>query len=186
MKLKIQYREGKAKCEAGRIRREGNIPAVLYSRGESGMKLLVDGAEFATAVRITPKDHLSTVVFTLVDGEGKERKALVKEIQYHVTTYRILHLDLQELHDDVLVNVNVPIELKGTAECAGVKLGGFVRPVIRKLRVRCLPKDMPASFELDVKDMGLKQSKRLSDISIGSSVKPMVDVNEVAVVIAKR
>jgi len=65
-------------------------------------------------------------------------------------------------------------------------LGGFMRQVIRALKVSCLPKDIPQEFVLDVKDLSIAQSKRLSDIELPSSVRPLARMNEIAVVIAKK
>ncbi len=57
------------------------------------------------------------------------------------------------------LRVNVPIQLVGTADCAGVKLGGFLRQVIRSLKVSCLPKHIPQEFTFDVRDLNIAQSK---------------------------
>ncbi len=111
---------------------------------------------------------------------------ILKDIQYDPTNYSIIHLDFEELLDDVPVNVKVPIECTGVVDCTGVKLGGILRQVIRHLRVRCLPKDMPSFFQVDVKAMGIMDVKRLADLNIPQTVRPLADMNEVAVVIAKR
>lgn len=58
--------------------------------------------------------------------------------------------------------------------------------MIRYLRVRCLPKDLPPFFELDVRELGLKQTKRLSDLIIPQDVRPLIGLNEVVAVIVKR
>jgi large subunit ribosomal protein L25 len=58
--------------------------------------------------------------------------------------------------------------------------------VIRSLRVRCLPQDLPSSFDLDVKSLALFEVKRLADLEIPPAVRPLADLHEVAVVIAKR
>lgn len=186
MKLTVSKRNSEKKSEAKKLRREGNIPAVIYSGGKEGTAITVDGREFQKHMSNVKRGHLPTTVFTLVDEEGKERKAIVKDIQYHVTTYNILHLDFEELHDDVLVNVKVPIEFLHAADCVGVKLGGVLRQVIRHLRVRCLPKDMPHSFGIDVKSLNMKDTKRLRDIDIPAGVRPMANMDEVVVVVAKR
>jgi len=87
---------------------------------------------------------------------------------------------------DVAVCVKVPINCIGVADCAGIKLGGFLRQVIRHVKVECLPKKIPEEFQVDIKDLGIRQSKRLSDISMPEGVKPLANLEEVVVVIAKR
>lgn len=186
MKLKVSKREVIKKSESGRIRREGNIPAVLYVRGKPTDAIIVGGAEFNSILRSIVPGRLSTTQFFLQDESGKERRAILKEIQYHPTTYQVNHLDFEELYDDAKVTLNVPIECTGVVDCIGVKLGGVLRQVIRKLRVRCLPKDIPSVFNIDVKHMGQNEKIRLSQLHIPHTVKPVANLNEVAVVIAKR
>lgn len=186
MQLQCKKREAKKKSEAKAIRRRGNIPAIVYSKGQEGLPVEIDGADFASALRQMPKGQLATTRFTLVDESGAQRQVLVKDIRYHVTTYDIQHLDFVELHDDAIVSVNVPIRPVGLMECVGMKLGGACRQVIRALKVKCLPKDIPSCFDADIRHLKLKQSFRLNEIAIPSAVRPVGDLNEVAIVITKR
>jgi large subunit ribosomal protein L25 len=186
MKLNTFTRMTKKKSDTKKYRREGNIPAVLYSKGKASEAIAVNEADFLTLLREIKKGHLSTTKITLADENGKERKAIVKDIQYHLTTYRVIHLDFEELIDDVLVKVNIPIEFTGVIECVGIKLGGVLRQVIRKLRVQCLPKHMPDLFEMDVRNLSISDKKRLKELDIPSNVKPLDKLDEVCVVIAKR
>ncbi len=87
---------------------------------------------------------------------------------------------------DLRSNGKIPIECTGVIDCAGIKLGGVLRQVIRTLRVQCLPKDMPEVFELDIKALSMKDSRKLKELDIPSTVRPLVKLNEVCVVIAKR
>jgi large subunit ribosomal protein L25 len=186
MKLKVFNREQTKKSESNRIRREGNIPAVLYVRGKPTEAIVVDGSEFNALLRSVQPGRLSTTMFSLKDENGKERRAILKEIQYQPTTYHVQHLDFEELFDDVKVTLNVPIECTGVVDCIGVKLGGVLRQVIRKLRVRCLPKDIPNVFYIDVKNMGQNDKIRLAELKIPETVRPVANLKEVAVIIAKR
>lgn len=186
MKLKVFKRELIKKSESNRIRREGNIPAVVYVGKKSTDSIIVEGTEFNGLLRTVQPGRLSTTVFFLKDESGKERRAILKEIQYHPTTYQVQHLDFEELFDDVKITLNVPIECTGVADCVGVKLGGVLRQVIRKLRVRCLPKDIPTVFLIDVKNMGQNDKKRLVELEIPQTVRPVANLNEVAIIIAKR
>jgi large subunit ribosomal protein L25 len=186
MKLQMFARSTDKKSESKRIRREGNVPAVIYRGNKLSEAIAVNGTELSTIMRQVQPGRLPTTVFTLVDKDGKEHKAILKDIQYEITTYKVSHLDFEELKNDTKVNVKVPIECTGVVDCVGIKLGGVLRQVIRHLRVRCLPKDIPATFELDVRELEEWGSKRLSALKIPASVRPLVDLNEVAVVIVKR
>lgn len=184
MKLTLTKRIGSTKGEIKKIRREGNIPAVLYGSGASVEKLVVKGEEFSAILRNLKQGLLPTTLFEL-DFDGKKHQAVIKDIQYHAVTYAVEHIDFYLLSKDKPVSVNVPIQILGIAECSGIKLGGTLRQVIRSLKVSCLPQHIPSEFQLDVRELNIAQSKRLSDISIPSNVKPLAQMNEVAVVVAK-
>ncbi|MEI8365310.1 MAG: 50S ribosomal protein L25 [Parachlamydiaceae bacterium] len=186
MKLKVFKRELIKKSESKRIRREGNIPAVVYSQGKETHPILINGTEFSAALRSIVPGRLASTVFTLTDESGKEKRAIIKDIQYNITSYKVQHLDFELLLANVPISLNVPIECVGAVDCIGVKLGGVLRLVIRQLRVRCLPKDIPSFFTIDVRSMGQNDAKRLSDLEIPKTVRPIANLNEVAVIIAKR
>lgn len=185
MKLTATERASTKKGETKQIRREGKIPAILYSAGQPNQQITLDAAEFNAILRNMKPGHLPTTAFSLMIN-GKEKKAIIKDIQYQLTTYRVSHIDFEELIEDVPVNVKVPIQCIGLADCAGIKLGGFLRQIVRHVKVECLPKHIPAEFVVDVKDLGIRQSKRLADISMPKGVKPLAKMDEVVVVIAKR
>jgi large subunit ribosomal protein L25 len=185
MKLIVKPREGDKKSDIKQIRREGNIPAIIYSSKSQPKKVVLEGEEFKAALRKLKPGHLPTQVFTLVEGKA-ERRVVVKDIQYHLTTYNVAHIDFSELFEDALVSVKVPVTCVGVADCVGIKLGGFLRQVMRHVKVECLPKEIPSEFSVDVKDLGIRQSRRLKDIQIPKGVRPLVNMEEVIVVIAKR
>jgi large subunit ribosomal protein L25 len=185
MKLQMNSRTAQKKSESKKLRREGLIPSVIYIKGKVSENVAVPEAGFSSLLRQVMPGRLSTTVFTLAD-DGKSRRALIKEIQYHPTTYNVLHLDFEELHDKETVTVKVPIECIGQVDSVGIKLGGTLRQVLRYVRVSCLPKDIPSAFEVDVRNMGLNETKRLADLSIPESVRLLADPSDVAVSIVKR
>jgi large subunit ribosomal protein L25 len=186
MKLHTVKRTADKKNEVRRLRREGFIPAVLYVKGQPGQSLAVKADEFNAYLRQIKPGHLPTTIFSLVDDQGHERPVIIKEIQYQVTTYVVDHLDFEELIPGQKVNVKVPIECVGQVDCVGIKLGGVLRQVIRHVLVNCLSNKIPPFIELDISELGLKQSKRLSDLPIPQAVRPLVSLNEVVAVIVKR
>lgn len=186
MKLNYQARKISTKGAVAALRRDGRIPGIIYKGDGAGEPISVERAEYEALLRQLKSGHLSVTVLELTDEAGKVRKALVKDIDYERTTYNVLHLDFEELQDDKPVTVRVPIELIGSQDCKGVKLGGFLRQIIRAMRVRCLPKDIPTQFELNVRNLEIKQTLRLSDMQIPSNVTPRARLEEVAVVVAKK
>lgn len=186
MKLHVTKRSNKVKNEAKRLRRSGKIPVVVYNRGKESDAFTIDAGEFGALLRKIPKGRLPTTVFILHGENGKEQRAIVKDIQYHVTTYDIQHLDFATLSDNEPVSLKVPIECTGVVDCVGVKQGGVLRTVMRHVRVKCLPKDIPDSFTVNVADLEMMGTKRLKHISIPQTVRMLAGENDVAVIVAKR
>lgn len=186
MKLVVKPRFSQKKSDVKQIRRAGDIPAVIYSLKKESVSLVVGGQEFGTAMRQMQSGYLPTTIFTLSDGV-KECRAIVKDIQYHVTTYQVLHIDFEELIDDVAVTIKVPVNCIGTTDCVGVKLGGVVRLVTRHVKVKCHPKHIPTKFDIDVKDANIGDSLRVKDLQgVKSGVTILAKDNDAVVIIAKR
>lgn len=186
MKLKTFKRNAERKGELTRLRLDGKVPAVVYHQGKQAHPIAISLAEYEAMVRDVIPGRLSTTKVSLVDEEGTVRTSILKEIQYHPTSYKVLHLDFEQLDENVPVNVKVPLECLGIADCVGIKLGGVLRQVIRKVKVRCLPKHIPHVFQIDIRNMEMQDSKRIKDLEISKEVKPLVNPSEVAIVIAKR
>lgn len=186
MKLNVKSRVHERKSDAAKLRRAGEIPAIIYHKGKAGEAVSVSEAEFSSGLREMPKGRLSTTTCVL-ESEGKKTvKALVKDIQYHPVSYRVVHLDFEEVKDDVPVKVNVPLMIVGVIDSVGVKQGGMVRQVIRSMKVECLPKDIPESLQVDVKDMNIGDIVRLKDLNVPNTVRPLIRLDSVAVSMVKR
>lgn len=186
MKLSYFSRTVGKKGEINRLRREGYIPAVVYGKNHTPEAIFIKKEEFDALSRQIRTGLMATKVMELHDEHGKHFKVLVKEIQYHRVTYAVEHIDFVAVSDKASITVNVPIQIQGLADCVGVKLGGFMRQVIRALKVSCHLKDIPEQFTLDIRELQVSQVKRLSDIALPEGVRPLAKMNEVAVVIAKK
>lgn len=184
MNLTAKKRVEQRKSHTKEIRRKGNIPAIFYAPGQEAVSIEVEGRDFDAALRGIKQGMLATATFNL-NIDGKKSKAIVKDIQYDLTSYKVIHLDFEELSDKVPVQVKVPVVYTGVTDSPGIKLGGYLRQVLRFVKVVCLPKDIPQFFEVNVGDLGLGQVKRLSDLKVSKGVK-LPAANEVLVVIAKR
>ncbi len=144
MKLAVKQRVGEKKKDVKDVRREGNIPAIIYSSKGQPEKLEVNGTEFQAILREMKSGQLPTTLFTLHDG-NKERRAIIKDIQYHITSYIVTHIDFEELVDGVTVCVKVPVNCTGVAECMGIKLGGFFARLFAMSKWNACPSTSPQS-----------------------------------------
>ncbi|BAE80966.1 50S ribosomal protein L25 [Chlamydia felis Fe/C-56] len=185
MELVVTSRETDKKSLLKKIRQTGGIPAVIYSGGKSVANIVVDAHVFSKFLSGLESGALSSTIFSL-SYEGRIIRALVKDIQYQVTTYQVIHLDFEELIEDRDVKLNIPIRCINAVDCVGVKLGGSLRQVIRALRVVCKPKDIVPFLELDVRSLGLSQTRKLSDINIPAGLRPITPLKEVVVTVSRR
>lgn len=184
MKLEVHKRETGKKGIANKLRRDGYIPAILYGFNQAGAPIHVKADEITAVLRNMRPGLLSTTVFELHEGAAK-KKAIVKDVQYHVASYEIVHIDFMQIAEDKPVTLNVPVRMLGSADCIGVKLGGFLRQVVRSVKVSCLPKDIPQELTLDVAALNVGESKTLADIGISSKVR-LLTKNGVAVIVGKK
>jgi large subunit ribosomal protein L25 len=168
-----------------RLRREGLIPAVVYSKGNDVVLTSVSKGEFEKALRNMQSGFLTTTVFVLTDKNGKGRKTLVREVQYHPTSYEVIHIDFMEMDPKREITVKIPVEMINTVDCIGSKLGGQLRYVTRHIKVRCLPSVMPSHFAIDVKDVNIRQSRRVKDIVIPAGVTCLTHMNDVVITVNK-
>ena len=186
MLLSTGKREAGKKGINKRLRREGKIPAIIYSKDQEPQHIFIDTRAFNQILSKLEKGFLPSTIFELEDESKNKIKAILKSIDYNITSYDVQHLDFLQLHDNQAVTIKIPITLEGSSDCVGVKEGGVLRQTIRHLKVKCRPKDIPANFTLCVRDVALNQSKRLAEVKLTENVKPLINLREVAVVVAKR
>jgi large subunit ribosomal protein L25 len=106
------------------------------------------------------------------DARAK-RLALVQEIQHHPLTGKVLHVDFHEVAEDEKVTVSVPVETTG--EAAGVKAGGTLEHVLHKVKVRCLPKDLPDQILIDVTALEIGKSIHIGEVKPPAGVQLLGD-----------
>jgi large subunit ribosomal protein L25 len=168
--LEAVRRDTFGRNNAGRLRRAGRIPAVLYG-GADGK---------ADSVAVDPKQllrilHSQSGVNTLItfklEGAG-ESKVLVKEYQLDPVLHKLLHADFYRVAMDKVLRVTVPIHLTGEAK--GVKAqGGVVDFVHREVVLECLPADIPEHITVDVTELMLHDGVRVRDLQTGGKWKPV-------------
>jgi large subunit ribosomal protein L25 len=186
VEIHIAKRASQPKGEANRLRYEGKIPAVIYSQGNASETISLPAVEFETLLRNLKPGFLPTTIFSLIGSDGRKKRAIIKDIQYEVTSYRVIHLDFLELQDNTIVELKVPVEYSGQVDCVGVKAGGFLRFSMRHVRIRCFPPHIPSHFEIDVRNLGLNQTKKASDLAIPSEVQLLARPNDVIATVVKR
>ena len=159
--------KGTARTEPGKkaarnLRKSDLIPCNLYGeKRENGLPVAENFTVSAAEVRnliYTPDIH--SVNLTI---DGKEHKAIVKELQFHPVTDKLLHIDFYEITDKKPIVIAVPIKLNGLAE--GVRAGGKLAASVRSLKVRAAYTQIPERLEIDVTNLGLGKTIKVADLS---------------------
>ncbi|HPF10447.1 MAG TPA: 50S ribosomal protein L25/general stress protein Ctc [Flavobacteriaceae bacterium] len=140
-----QQRESVGKVATKALRNAGRVPCVVYG-GETPVHFSADEIAFKDLV-YTPEAH--TVVVNLDNGSKVE--CILQDIQFHPVTDKILHIDFYQIFDDKEVTMEIPVRIVGNSK--GVRNGGVLRIVNRKLRVKALPNDLPDFIEADITEM---------------------------------
>src|SRR5262245_4382528 len=169
--LKAVRRDEFGRNNAGRLRQQGQVPAVIYGGETSRAEpLAIDPKQLS---RILAQSGVNTLIALQLEGVGDTR-VLVKEYQVHPVTQQILHADFYRVAMDKLVRVTVPVQLTGEAK--GIKAqGGIVDFVHRELVVECLPADIPEHIVVDVTELMLHDGVRVRDLDTGGKWKSVSD-----------
>src|SRR3954464_9805441 len=175
-------REGSGKGAARSLRRQGQVPAVIYGHGREPLSLSLNARDLDKMLGNIQAE--STVIEVTVDGQTA--KTLIREIQRHPIKRQILHVDFQALVAGEKVTVSIPIVLNGVAE--GVRLeGGVLDQTLRELEIEVDPSNIPDHAELDVTNMMIGDSVHISDLKVPEGVEIQDDPEtSVAVLAAPR
>ena len=137
-------------------RKAGNVSCVVYG-GEAPIHFSAPALAFKGLVYTAEaKTAKITVGDTTVD-------AVIQDMQFHPVTDQLMHIDFIQLVDGKAVTMNIPVVLNGQAR--GVLNGGKLKTILRQLSIRAIPGQFPESIDLDITDLGIGKSIRVSDVS---------------------
>ncbi|MBM3461411.1 MAG: 50S ribosomal protein L25 [Armatimonadetes bacterium] len=177
LEAKVRTEHGK-KGAMHRLRRAGNVPAVLYSKGSDNLLLQVDGKSFLKAI-----SHGSNVIVSLQipNGGGGEHLAMITEIQRDIYQKNILHVDFHKISLKEKVRATVQVSFQGTSQ--GEKDGGVLDHVRREVELEGLPLSMPEQLEVDVSGLKLDEAIHVKDLKVPEGVTVLTDGNEIVAVV---
>lgn len=165
IKLTASRRSLAGKGPSRRLRREGKIPAIAYGSKLEPLALAVSPKELKVA--LAGAHGRNAVLSLTVDGKDTFT-AMVRQYAHHPVSRDILHADFLQIDLANTIDVDVPFKLFG--KCKGVVAGGVLSQVYRALPVRCLPEKIPSLLELDVTDLDLGESTKVSQLKLPEGV----------------
>jgi len=162
-----QPRTLRGKNEARRTRRRGLIPAVVYGAYKDPVPVEVSPREI---MQIVHSSSGYNTIFNLNIAGGENTPVMVVDHQNDPVRGNLLHADLKRIDLTKRIRVSVPVVTRGEAK--GVKTqGGLLEVVTRTAEIECLPDEIPEHFEVDVTELLIGQSKRVSDLQLSGSMK---------------
>jgi large subunit ribosomal protein L25 len=174
--LKAQKREEKGKGSARSLRRQAQIPAILYSKGKS-TPIKVQKKDVTRLMTTGGGEH-ALVTLELSDSKGgkKDHWALVKDYQADPVKRELLHVDFIEISLRKKIKTIVPIII--TKEPVGIKNGGILQQQIRDVEIECLPTQIPDGIEVDASAIDIGHTLHVSDLTVTDKVKIISDAGD--------
>lgn len=142
------------------LRRSGKIPGVFYGHAQKNIPVSLPELELKPLYKTS-----ATHVINLKLNDGSTHQCILKDIDFDPITERPVHFDLFGLNMSEEVVIEVPVTLTGGVP-EGVKAGGILQHIMHKLRVSCLPKDIPDHIEIDVATLGINKSVHVGDLNV--------------------
>ena len=156
IEIKGTVRTELGKKNSKQIRKEGNVPCVIYGK-EQNVHFYAHENSFKNLV-YTPDAHI-----VRLDLDGNEHELVMQDIQFHPVTDRISHIDFIEIDEKKPIIISLPIKVVG--DSIGVKAGGKLRIKKRSLKVRGLANNIPEFLTIDVTDLKIHHSIKVGDLS---------------------
>ena len=166
--LNAENREVEGKSSSRQLRRAGSVPAVVYGGKEEPLRISILEKDIAKASEIP---GFATQILS-ISISGKEQNVIVKEIQRHPATERVLHADLMRVDPDTKISISVPVRFINEESCVGVKMhGGAISRLINDIDITCLASNLPEYIEVDVEALDIGDSIFLSALNLPEGVE---------------
>ena len=161
-------RDTDGKSSSRQLRRSGSVPAVIYGGEKDPIRISILEKDIAKAAEIP---GFATQILN-INISGDEQNVILKELQRHPATQRVLHADLQRVDPDTKISISVPVRFLNEDNCMGVKMhGGAISRLINDIDITCLASNLPEYLEVDVAELDVGDSIFLSALNLPEGVE---------------
>ena len=168
--LDANIRNTKTKGELSILRNNGSVPAVIYG-GEAQNETVSISKKLLKSL-IDKENFLSNIVTLNVDG--KTQNVLPREIKYHIISDEPIHVDFLRVVPGVKIRIEVPVQFINHEKSPGLKRGGVLNIVRRKVELRCPSEKIPESLVIDLDGIEIGESFKISSINLEADVTPTI------------
>ena len=168
--LEASIRNTKSKGDIRSLRSSGNVPAIIYGGKEQNEKITI--SQKILKPLLEKENFLSSIITLNVDG--KPQNVLPREIKYNVITDRPIHIDFLRIVKGAKIRIEVPVQFINHETSPGLKRGGVLNIVRRKIELRCPSEKIPESITIDLDGIEIGESFKISSIKLEEGVTPTI------------
>tara|TARA_B100000579_G_scaffold298122_1_gene248223 strand:- start:738 stop:1511 length:774 start_codon:yes stop_codon:yes gene_type:complete len=168
--VKAIKRDSTTAGEINKLRNKGFIPAILYGGKDPNTKISI---EKKTINNILNSDSFLSTVLEL-DIDGKKQKVLAREVAYHVVSDEPMHIDFMRIVSGSKIVIEIPVKFKNHDESPGLKRGGVLNIVRRKVELKCPADKIPDDILIDLTGTDIGTSIKISSVKLPENVKPTI------------
>ena len=168
--LEANIRDNKTKGQLNSIRNSGNVPAIIYGGKDQNQKISISKKLLKTFIE---RENFFSNIISL-NVEGKKQNVLPREIKYHILTDEPTHVDFLRVLPGVKIKIEVPVNFINHEKSPGLKRGGVLNIVRRKVELRCPSEKIPESLTLDLDGVDIGKSFKISSVELDPEVVPTI------------
>ena len=164
-KPRTEFKKGPGR----RLRVQGLVPAIVYGGKKEPESVAIEASNLEILLR---QGGAHAIIDITVEG-GEEQTAMVREVQRHPVSSKIIHADLQRIQADVKIQTTV--EIKAVGAPIGVREGGSLEHPVREVEIRCLPVDLPRFIEANIEELQMQDSFRVSELTLPEKIELLTE-----------
>ena len=168
--IEASIRNNKSKGELNAIRKSGSVPAILYGGKEANQKIAIPKKSLKALIE--NENFLSNIINLKIDG--KSQNVLPREVKYHIISDEPTHVDFLRVLPGVKIKIEVPVNFINHEKSPGLKRGGVLNIVRRKIELKCPSEKIPEKITLDLDGIDIGESFKISSVKLDDEVVPTI------------
>ena len=168
--LEASIRDTKTKGQVNTLRQKGEVPAIIYGGKEENQKISLSKKKVKSLIE--QENFLSNII--TLDINGKPIKALPREVSYDILTDDPIHIDFLRIVKGAKIIIEIPVKFINNEKSPGLKRGGVLNIVRRKVELKCGAENVPNELVVDLEGLDIGTSIKISSITLPENVKPTI------------
>jgi len=168
--IEAHIRNNSTKGQLNTIRNGGNVPAIIYGGKDKNQKISISKKLLKTLFE--NENFFSNIITLNVDGS--DQNVLPREIKYHILTDEPIHVDFLRVLPGVKIKIEIPVNFINHEKSPGLKKGGVLNIVRRKVELKCPSEKIPANLTLDLDGVDIGESFKISSVKLDPEVVPTI------------